>query len=169
MSTTLFTVADDKKSLVVERTFSAPKTKVWQAWTTADILKEWFSPKGWETKVVAFDFTEGGAWEYTMKCVDETQGEWFGVESPGKSIYSNILPEDSFENTDYFTDGQGTVNQEFPVSRSLIVFVENEDKTTLVTSTNSYDTPEDLKKVLEMGMKEGLSQSWDKLAELMEK
>jgi len=168
MSETTFTVSDNEKSLVIKRTFNASKSKVWEAWTTVDLLKQWFSPTGWETEVKRFDFSEGGSWEYIMKCVDPEQNDWIGMTSAGKSTYSSIKPEDSFENTDYFTDDVGNVSKEAPVSNSLIEFADNGDDTTTVISTTSYDSKEALQEVIKMGMEEGLSQSWDKLASVLE-
>jgi len=163
MSKTTFTVADDKKTLLVERTFNAPKHKLWNAYTDADALAQWWGPIGWETEVKRFDFSEGGEWLYIMKCVDENQGEWFGQLSAGKAVYSNIQPEDSFEYTDYFTDEQGVINEAMPASRTVLTLNENEDGSTKLVTKTAYDTEAALKQVLEMGMEEGFGQTLDRL------
>jgi len=163
-----FDVREDGNSLVMKLSFQAPKTKVWQAWTTPELLAKWWSPDGWETTVKHFDFSNGGYWEYEMKCIDPEQPEWFGQKSAGKSTYDNINPEESFENVDYFLDDTNNVNTEAPVSHSLIEFTENDDGTTTVTSTARYNSKDELEQVLAMGMREGLEQSWKKLASVVE-
>lgn len=163
MNKTNFTIQDDKKTLVMTRTFNASKSKLWQAHTTAEALKKWWGPKGWETEVPQLDFTEGGEWRYIMKCVDEKQTEWFGKTAPGKVVYKNIDPENSFEYTDYFTDEAGNVDESLPASHSKLSLQENEDGTTTLTVVTSYETEEALKQVIEMGMEEGYAQTLDKL------
>ena len=167
MAKTNFTVVDDGKSLLMERTFSASKDKLWHAYTDAEALAKWWGPIGWETEVKKLDFSEGGEWIYVMKCVDENQGEWFGQTSAGKTVFSNIKPGDSMQYTDYFTDEEGNINEEMPSSLTTLIFTENEDGTTSLKATTTYETAEALKQVLEMGMEEGYGQTLDKLEEFV--
>ncbi len=53
-----------------------------------------------------------------------------------------------------------------PSSQNTITFVEHEGKTKLV-SRSKYASAEDLKTVLEMGMEKGITETWDRLAELL--
>jgi uncharacterized protein YndB with AHSA1/START domain len=162
MAKTTFTITDDKKTLVIERTFEAPKSKVWQAYTEADKLEKWWGPTGWETEVKEMDFRDGGHWLYCMTCKDEAQGEWFGKSSCGKGVYDNIKPEDLLGYTDYFADENGKVTPGMPTSHTLLELVEKDGATT-ITSTLEFESEEALKQVLEMGMKEGFEQTWDNL------
>lgn len=164
---TTFTIQDDKKTLLVERTFNTSKARLWEAYTTAKSLAAWFGPVGWETEVSQLDFTEGGEWHYVMKCVDKNQGEWFGKTSAGKAVYKNINPKDSFEYTDHFTDNEGNVIESMPVSHSKLVMKENEDGTTTLVVTTTYETEEALKTVIDMGMKDGYDQTLNKLEEFV--
>lgn len=163
MDKTNFTISDDNKTLVMERTFNAPKTKIWKAYSDAEALATWWGPEGWETEVKHLEFVEGGHWLYVMKCVDVNQGEWFGQTSAGKAVYENINPEDSFEYVDYFSDENGQVNEEMPASHSVLTLTDNEDGSTTMVVKTSYETEEALKQVVEMGMKEGYAQTLDRL------
>lgn len=167
MSKTNFTVSEDQKTLIMERTFSAPKEKIWEAYTTAEVLEKWFGPIGWETEVKKMDFSEGGEWIYVMKCVDENQGEWFGQTSSGKAVFSNLKPFDSMDYIDYFTDDNGVINKELPSSKTTLTFTDNGDGTTTLSARTTYETPEALKQVLEMGMEDGYSQTLDRLEDLL--
>jgi uncharacterized protein YndB with AHSA1/START domain len=166
MSDTTFRVSDDKKRLIVERTFDAPKSRVWKAYSTRDLLLRWWGPRGWETIIKRLEFENGGTWHYGMKCIDANQGDWFGKTSWGQFVYENIRPEDSFEYTDVFCDEEGNPTPGMPSSHTVVKLVEREGRTT-VTTTTSYTSEEALSQVLEMGMKEGLSETLDKLEEVL--
>lgn len=166
MTETRFTVAEDKKTLIVERHFQAEKSKVWQAYTDPALLAQWWGPKGWETEIRHMDFTVGGYWHYCMRCVDKAQGDFFGMESWGKGTYTAISPEDTFSCDDEFCDEQGVAVPGMPLAH-MTVELEALAESTRLTSTTRYDTPEALAQVLEMGMEEGLTQTLDNLESLL--
>lgn len=167
MSKMRFAVGTDKRTLTVRRTFSAPKSKVWQAFANPALLAQWWGPRGWETEIKHMDFSDGGYWHYGMRCTDIEQSDWYGKASWGRATYKNITPQESFEYTDAFCDENGKIAGDMPVARTIVELTESEGATT-VTSTTVYETTEALAQVLEMGMREGLTQTWDKLEELVE-
>jgi uncharacterized protein YndB with AHSA1/START domain len=162
MGKTKFSIGEDKKSLHIERTFDAPKAKVWAAYSDPKILAKWWAPKGWETEIKHMEFKPGGYWHYGMKCMDKDQGDWYGKTSWGKGIYGRITPQESFELTDIFCDENGAEIPDMPVSTSVISFSEKDGKTSLVTRT-TYPTAEALEQALKMGMEEGWGQAMDHL------
>ena len=167
MSATTFRIADDEKTLVVERTFDAPKSTVWKAYSTWELLQRWWGPRGWDTLIKQLEFVDGGSWHYGMRCIDKRQKDWFGKTSWGKFTYANIRPKDSFEYTDVFCDEEGAPIAGMPSSHTVVALVERDGRTT-VTATTAYASEEALAQVLEMGMKEGLTQTLDKLAEVLQ-
>lgn len=56
----------EKRTVTIKRTFQAPIKLVWEAWTQAEHIANWWSPKGIETKVVEHEFKVGGKWKYLM-------------------------------------------------------------------------------------------------------
>jgi uncharacterized protein YndB with AHSA1/START domain len=166
MSKTTFTIGEDKKTLIVERTFDAPKAKVWAAHSDPKILARWWGPKGWETTIKHMEFKEGGYWHYGMKCMDQAQGDWYGKTSWGKGVYGKISPQDSFEFTDIFCDENAVPIPDMPVSKSRVTLVEKDGRTTLVSRTE-YATAEALAQVLQMGMQEGYTQTLDNLESVL--
>lgn len=166
MSETTFTVQDDNKTLIVERVFKAPKSKVWAAWTTPELFVKWWGPRGWQTTVKHMDFQEGGYLLYGMKCEDPEQAEWFGKYSWGKTTYNSIDAENSFDYTDEFTDENGTATPDMPSMNIKVTFHE-EDGVTRLTSITEFPSAEALKQTVEMGMKDGLTQTWDRLEETL--
>jgi len=162
MSQTTFTILDDRRTLVVERTFRAPKRKVWAAWTTPELLERWWGPKGWKTVIKHMEFREGGHQHYGMVCEDPDQTDWYGRTSWGKSTYHRIDAENAFDYTDAFCDENAVVTPGMPVMEIRVAFAARDGSTT-VTSTSVFATPEALKQVIDMGMEEGLTQTWDRL------
>lgn len=162
MSKTTFTISDDKKTLIVERVFPAPKSLVWDAYSKPDILASWWGPKGWETQIRHFDFSVGGYWHYCMRCIDKNQGEYYGMESWGKGTYTDIVPLTSISYKDEFCDESAKVNPDMPVSHTYLKLVDENGNTRLISKTG-YETEAALKQVLEMGMEEGYRQTLDNL------
>jgi uncharacterized protein YndB with AHSA1/START domain len=55
-------------SLQLKRTFSAPREKVFRAWTEPEALKQWFVPRdGMSTPTVEVDLRVGGKYRIVMK------------------------------------------------------------------------------------------------------
>ena len=49
-----------------ERTYDAPAELIWELWTTAAGLEEWFAPDGFESRVSELELRPGGQLRYTM-------------------------------------------------------------------------------------------------------
>lgn len=166
MSETNVTKDAATKTLTVERVFNAPRERVWQAWTNADQLAQWWGPRGWETTVKEFEFKPGGVWLYGMKCVDQNQGKFFGQESWGRTTYQEIDEPNSFSFKDEFANPDGSVKADMPVTQGKLEFIE-ENGQTRVRSTNIFGSEEGYNQVIAMGVVEGLTETWDRLEELV--
>lgn len=166
MSKTKFTVASDKKTLIVERTFNAPRSKVWEAYVNPELLAKWWGPRGWKTDIVHMDFSDGGYWHYGMTCMDPAQGDWYGKTSWGKATFMNIKAQDSFEYADTFCDENGVAIPGMPMSRTILMLTDVGGGVTVKMKTE-FETVEALAQVLEMGMEQGFTETWDRLGELL--
>lgn len=155
-------------NLMLEGVFNAPRDVVWDAWTNSEKLAQWWGPRGWQTTNVQFEFVEGGTWHYCMKCMDESQGEWFGQESWGLATFKEIQPKDKFVYEDAFSDAGDDKNQEMPIMTITMLFEETEDGKTRVKSHTDLGSEEALQKLLETGMEQGTKETWDRLAEMVE-
>ncbi len=159
MRETLFTKGADGKSVIIERSFSASRSKVWEAWTTSALLDEWWGPKPWNAVTKEMDFREGGRWLNAMTGPDGTK-QWCVEE------YHTIDPERSFTATDAFSDENGVPDDSFPRTEWLVVFTD-EGTGTKMTVTCTYATPEDLAKITEMGFQEGFTMGLNQLDALL--
>ena len=166
MDTTKVTKDIENKTLTIERTFNAPKEKLWRAYADKEWFEKWWGPEGWETTTKAFDFAENGKIHYCMKCVDENQKEWLGQESWGIMFIKSIDEPSSFSAEDRFTDETGVVNEEMPAQRFEVELVEEDGKTRLINRSIT-ETAEALEELVKMGMVEGFSSQLNRLEELL--
>ena len=52
--------------IVTTRTFAAPRSLVYRAWTDPDHLKNWWGPNGFTNTIKLFDLRIGGRWSFVM-------------------------------------------------------------------------------------------------------
>ncbi|MDN3954514.1 SRPBCC domain-containing protein [Sporolactobacillus laevolacticus] len=156
----------DGRELVLERVFDAPRELAFKAFSESKRLKQWWGPRGWTLPVCNVDFRPGGVWHYCMKCTDKNQGEFYGMESWGKAVYQDIVENEKIVYTDYFSDAEGNEAEGMPSSQITVTFTEEEERTRLV-SRATFDSAEALKTVLDMGMEQGISETWDRLDEYL--
>ncbi len=88
------TAAD--RELTITRIINAPREKVYQAWTDAELLKQWFAPRPWTTPFVQIDVRPGGANLMVMRRPD-------GNEFPNRGIYLEVVPNERLVFTDAYT------------------------------------------------------------------
>lgn len=156
----------ENKTLIIERTFDAPKEKLWRAYADKEWFEKWWGPEGWETTTKEFNFTPGGKIHYGMKCVDKNQGEWFGQTSWGLMQLESVDEPNTFTTQDFFSDESGIINEEMPPQRFVVELIEEDGKTRLV-SRSIVDSVEQLEALVKMGMVEGFSSQLEKLEKLL--
>jgi uncharacterized protein YndB with AHSA1/START domain len=118
--------------LRVERTINAPAEAVFDAWTSTDVLRRWWSPgPDWETPIAEADAREGGSLRIVMRSPD---GEEFG----GHGEFVEVIPGKRLVFTWTWDGHQGH-------GGSQLVEVEFDDRgdgTTTVVVTNRGLTDE---------------------------
>jgi uncharacterized protein YndB with AHSA1/START domain len=57
----------------LERTYDVPAELIWELWTTAAGLEEWWAPKGFETRVSEIELRPGGQVRYTLTATSPEQ------------------------------------------------------------------------------------------------
>ncbi|MEC0182987.1 SRPBCC domain-containing protein [Paenibacillus peoriae] len=167
MSNNVNSSIENDRVLVLERVFDAPRDLVFRMFKEPEHLKRWWGPKGWEVPVCNIDFRPGGIWHYCMKCVDQNQGQFYGMESWGKGIYKEIVEPEKIIYTDYFSDAEGNLNESMPSSLITMEFIDLGSKTKLV-NRSEYMSAEALKTVMDMGMLQGITETWNRLGEFLE-
>lgn len=158
--TTAATVDKGKKTLVLERTFKAPRELLFKAFSDKEMLEQWWGPREWPATVKNIDFRVGGSWLYCMRGPD-------GTEAWGKGVYEEIAPPDRIVWRDVFTDSEGNDNTDMPSMRVTFNFIDLGGGTSKLSSVTEFASTEDLEQLAEMGMVQGWSESLDKLEELL--
>jgi uncharacterized protein YndB with AHSA1/START domain len=149
----------EKKKIFVKRKFNAQPEKVWEAWTKAEVLDQWWAPKPFKTRTKEMDFREGGRWFYAMVGPD-------GSESWVRMDIKTVSPLKSFTAYDAFTYENGKINNELPGMEWKCEFTKS-DSGTLVSVELSFASEEDMKKIVEMGFEEGFSSALNNLDEVL--
>lgn len=156
---TIYTEKPETNQLIAERSFEAPKSKVWKYYTTAELLDKWWGPEPYRAVTKSFDFREGGHWHYVMQGPD-------GDAHYCINNYKTINPEDSFTAFDAFANEDWSVKTDMPSQDWEVTFTETDGRTDVrvVLTCTSAD---DLEALVKMGMKEGFNQGLDQLEALL--
>jgi uncharacterized protein YndB with AHSA1/START domain len=152
-----FTVDKAAKTVYITREFDADLSLVWDAFTKAEILDQWWAPKPWVSKTKVMNFKVGGRRFYAMVS-PEGQERW-SVQK-----YTSINPKTNFKFFNAFADENE--NPELPGSEWDHTFSE-QNGTTKVSVTIYNESLERLEKMIEMGFKEGFTMTLNYLDELL--
>jgi uncharacterized glyoxalase superfamily protein PhnB/uncharacterized protein YndB with AHSA1/START domain len=150
-----FQVDKENKQIRVERSFNAPLDLVWTAWTEAEILDQWWAPKPWRAQTKHMDFREGGYWLYAM-IGPENKTHW------SRGDYEKIISKKYFSAYDGFCDEEGNLNPAMPRNKWENSFTANGNQT-LVNVLLSFDSLDDLEKIIAMGFQEGFTAGLENL------
>lgn len=150
----------ENKKIIVTKFFNAALQTVWEAWTTKEVLDQWWAPKPWRAETKSMEFKEGGSWVYAM----------VGPENErhySRADYIKIENGKSFEGLDAFTDEQGKINTDMPRTKWKVEF-NDMNQGTMVTTTITADKRESLEEMLKMGFEEGFKMGLNNLEEYLE-
>jgi uncharacterized protein YndB with AHSA1/START domain len=75
---------DPRLDLVLERIVDVPVERVWQAWTTPEHIRKWFTPAPWSTVDCEIDLRPGGIFRTVMRSPE-------GQEFPSLGCYLEVV------------------------------------------------------------------------------
>ena len=84
--------------LVMTRVIDAPRSRVYQAWTTPEQIAQWFAPKPFKLIIDTMDFRAGGRFSMAMCGPD-------GSRFPFTGTYREIVPPAKLTWTGEFSSG----------------------------------------------------------------
>lgn len=154
-----FTVDKHNNTITIIREYDAPLEKVWKAWTTSEMLDQWWGPKPWRAITKSLDFREGGHWHYSMNG-PEGEVQW------GKFDYLTIKPNESFTGKDGFSDENGTLDTTLPQNHWELRMSQT-GNTVMVDMLLTFEKAEDIDTYIDMGFREGITQTLDQLEEIL--
>ncbi len=151
---------------VITRTFDAPRSLVWQVWTEAEHMKQWYGPKEVTTPVAKMDFRPGGMFHYCMQTPD-------GHKMWGKAVYREITPPERVVWINSFSDEAGGLTRHpgatlWPLEMlTVATFDEYDGKTLLTLTWTAHNATAEEQKVFDdnhPNMTMGWTGSFDRLA-----
>jgi uncharacterized protein YndB with AHSA1/START domain len=149
-----------ERTLVIERTFDAPRELVWKAWSEPERFMRWWGPKEYSCPACKIDFRVGGSWLACMRSAD-------GQDIWSTGVYREIVPQERIVCTDNFADAEGNV---VPASHygidgdfasEMIITVTFEESNGKTKMTLRHDG---LPAEMGEGANQGWNESFDKLA-----
>jgi len=72
------------RELTISRLLNAPRELVWEVWTKAEHIKNWWGPTGFTNTIFSMEVKPGGVWDFIMHGPD-------GTDYKNKSVYKEII------------------------------------------------------------------------------
>ncbi len=89
--------------IATKRRLSAPRERVFDAWTDPAKLARWWGPKGFRNTFHRFEAVAGGTWEYTMHAPDGTdflnKTVFVELTRPSRVVLDHLEPMHRFTMT----------------------------------------------------------------------
>jgi len=141
----------DNLTVTLIADFDAPVEQVWQLWADPRRLERWWGPPTYPATFEQHDLTPGGEVAYFMTGPDGDRPRgWWRVTS--------VEPPTALEFTDGFADDEGKPVDDMPVMTVRVDLAER-DGGTRMEIRSSYESREDMEKIVEMGGVEGLQEA----------
>ncbi len=141
----------DNFILTLVADFDAPTERVWQLWADPRRLERWWGPPTYPATVEAHDLTPGGAVSYVMTGPERDKARgWWRITS--------VDPPTSLDFTDGFAHPDGTPNTDMPTIAVRVRLTEHGGGTRMELRA-AFNSREDMEKLANMGMEEGLKQA----------
>jgi uncharacterized protein YndB with AHSA1/START domain len=144
------------EQILITREFDAPKHLVFEAFTTPDLVRRWWTAKRGEMTVAEIDLQVGGRWRYVMVT---NEG---GIEVGFHGEYREIVPNERIVSTEAY---EGIPDGDANATVNTATFTEVDGRTTL---TILVDAPSKAVRdaIVESGMEDGLQDALDLLEQV---
>ena len=149
---TITSVDTDYDSLTVTliADFDNPIDQVWELWSDPRKLERWWGPPGYPATVEKHALSPGGEVAYLMTGPDGDthRGVWRVIA---------VDPPTTLEFADAFADADGAPLADAPTSNVAVRLVER-DGGTRMELRMTFETREDMERIVDTGTVEGLKQ-----------
>ena len=143
------------KQILITREFDAPKELVWKAWTTPELVKQWWHANRGEVTVAEIDLRVGGTWRYVSVTDD-------GFEVAFHGEYREIVPNERIVSTEVY---EGIPDADEHATLNTLTLTEVDGRTTL-TVLVEHPTKEGRDAHVNSGMEAGMQDAMDLLEEV---
>jgi len=138
-------------TLTIVAELAAPPSRVWQVWSDPRQLERWWGPPTWPATFEEHDVVVGGISNYYMTGPE-------GEKSRGWWRFLALDEPRSLEFEDGFADESGVPNTQMPTIRARVELEETVAGTRM-TVTSRFGSVEDMERLVQMGMAEGMVQA----------
>ena len=150
------TKSDIIPDVTIDRTFDAPRARVFRAWVTPSQVARWFGPKGFDNPVCELDVRPGGKINIHMRGPDGT------IYRCGGRFHEIVEPELLVFTTTALDQAGNVLIEEF----NTVTFTETGGKTIMRLHVHvAQAVGQGLEWI--KGMEQGWSQSFDKLRDAL--
>ena len=149
--TAVVTLPTDTQILIA-REFDAPKHLVYEAWTTPELVRRWWSANRGEVTIAEIDLRVGGVWRYVMVA----EG---GFEVAFHGEYREIVPNERIVSTEVY---EGMPDAE---ALNTLTLTEADGRTTL-TILVQHASKDDRDAHIDSGMEAGMQDALDLLEQV---
>jgi len=139
---------DDR--IVITREFAAPKHLVYRAWTTPDLVAQWWAGRQGRVDSIDIDLRVGGRWRYVMTAHE-------GMEVAFHGEYREIVPNERIVSTEVF-EMPGVPADQWQGTLNTAEFTEAAGRTTL-TVLVQCPSREVRDAIIASGMEGGMQES----------
>ena len=140
----------DNLTVTLIADFDNPIDQVWALWSDPRKLERWWGPPGYPATFETHDLTPGGEATYYM---NGPKGE----THRGMWRVTSVDPPMSLQFTDAFADSDGAPLEDSPVSEISVRLLEQKGGTRLEVRM-TFETREDMDRIVDMGTVEALKQ-----------
>ncbi|CAI3803616.1 SRPBCC family protein [Pseudarthrobacter sp. MM222] len=131
--------------------FDAGVERVWQIWEDPRQLERWWGPPTWPATFEKHEFTPGGEASYYMTGPD-------GEKARGWWRITDVQPPTHLEFDDGFADDDGAPVEAMGTTHATVTLEEIGDRTRM-TILSTFESEDQLNKMVEMGMEEGMKEA----------
>jgi uncharacterized protein YndB with AHSA1/START domain len=158
VKTTTILAEPGKQEILITREFDAPRALVFKACTDPELIPQWWGPRSLSTEVDKMDVRPGGEWRFINRDAEGNEYAFHGV-------YHEVLaPErviDTFEFEGLPETGHVALEtmklEELPGGRTKLI------------NQSVFQSVADRDGMLQSDMEDGVNDTYDRLAELLNK
>ncbi|OBI29077.1 polyketide cyclase [Mycobacterium sp. E1386] len=149
----------DALTLTITADFAAPVARIWQVYADPRQLEQVWGPPSHPATVVSHSLTPGSRTTYFMTGPD-------GEKYAGYWEITAVDEPNSFSFLDGFADPDFNPNPDLPVAQNVYTFTEHNGGTR-ATYVCTFESAEDLQRVLDMGVVEGSTSAINQIDDLV--
>jgi uncharacterized protein YndB with AHSA1/START domain len=150
-----YTIEPGQLDLTITRVFDAPRELVFKAFTDPKLFGQWWGPRRYTNHIDKFEARPGGLWRVVQRGEDGSEHGFHGVH------HDVVAPERIVATFEY----EGVPGH---VALQTATFEALGNKTRMVAQ-DVFQSVADRDGMVASGMQEGSDESYERLAELLEK